>query len=54
MEIELYTKAPAFWTIKELLMSPKERKQVGIKLVKINIEYNIDTSAGHPLNGMMI
>ena len=48
MEIELYTKAPAFWTIKELLMTPKEREQVGIKLVKINIEYNIDTSAGHP------
>ena len=48
MEIELYTKAPAFWTIKELLMSPKEREQVGIKLVKINIEYNIDTSAQHP------
>ena len=48
MEIELYTKAPIFWTIKELLMTPKEREQVGIKLVKINIEYNIDTSAGHP------
>ena len=50
MEIELYTKAPAFWTIKELLMTPKEREQVGIKLVKINLEYNIDTSAGHPLS----
>lgn len=48
MEIELYNKAPAFWTIKELLMTPKEREQAGIKLVKINIEYNIDTSSGHP------
>lgn len=32
-------------------MTSKEREQVGIKLVKINIEYNIDTSAGHPKVG---
>ena len=46
MKIKVYTKSPMWWTSKEWKMSEEEREKIGIKL--IDIEYNIDTRAGHP------
>ena len=46
MKIKVYTKSPMWWTSEEWKMSEEEREKIGIKL--IDIEYNIDTSAGHP------
>ena len=48
MKIKVYTKAPAWWTEEEWDMTSEEREKVGIKL--IDIEYNTDTSAEHPVN----
>lgn len=46
MKIKVYTKSPMWWTSEEWKMSEEEREKAGIKL--IDIEYNTDTSAGHP------
>lgn len=46
MKIKVYTKSPMWWTSEEWKMSEEEREKIGIKL--IDIEYNRDTSAGHP------
>jgi len=48
MKIKVYTKAPVWWSKEEWDMTSEEREKVGIKLV--DIEYNTDTSAEHPVN----
>ena len=49
MKIKVFTKPPAWWTSEEWKMSEEEREKIGIKL--IDIEYNRDTSVGHPVKG---
>ena len=46
MGLDVYTKAPVWWTEEEWNMTSEEREKVGIKL--IDIEYNTDTSTHYP------